>query len=94
MCVLSVLCVLGVLGVLGVLCVLCCMHVSICICTDHAARTRVEAFLQPSSSVKDDPVLGFKSSPLAQPGITTDQAANPVRPRAENVSRFQSCSAI
>ena len=56
---------------------LCCMHVSICICTDHAARTRVEAFLQPSSSVKDDPVLGFKSSPLAQPGITTDQAANP-----------------
>ena len=70
MCVLSVLCVLGVLGVLaalgvlGVLCVLCCMHVSICICTDHAARTRVEAFLRPSSSVKDDPVLGFKSSPL------------------------------
>ena len=48
MCVLSVLCVLGVLGVLGVLCVLCCMHVSICICTYHAARTRVEAFCSPA----------------------------------------------
>jgi len=63
--------------------------------TDHAARTRVEAFLQPSSSVKDEAVLGLKSSPLRpQPGISTDQAANPVRPRAENVSRFQSHSAL
>ena len=48
-------CCVAVCAVCAV-CVCCvCMHVSICPISEHAARSRVEAFLQPSSTLKADP---------------------------------------